>query len=128
MKLNLRVCLLSLLLVTAGYPAVAAPLSIPLKTWIARPIPKGKPCIDGCKHIAVTRNSDNGLLYLLGGDYAHEGFEEPSGRQEMWSYSIATNSWELLQPFCRTDGSPQPSGPDEVGRTYDKKRKLIWMV
>lgn len=105
-------------------------IEIPLKTWIAKKLAKrGEgPCPGGgCKHMRLTHNPDNGRIYFLGGDYSGPiGMQ--SGRNELYSYSIAEDHWRLEFPYCGPAGSVQPSHPDEVGWVYDTKRKIFWMV
>ncbi|MCI0546165.1 MAG: hypothetical protein L0027_02655 [Candidatus Rokubacteria bacterium] len=122
----------------AAQPGAAAPAStaeakpapridLPLNTWVARKLPgKGKAPWSG-KHQRLAHNPVNGRIYFLGGDYGGPQFFD-SGRNEMYSYDIATDSWVQEQPYCRTDGTPQPSHPDEVGWVYDTRRNIFWMV
>ena len=110
--------------------AEAAPISLPLKTFVARNLqPSGSgPCPAGCKHVRLTFNPDNGRIYFEGGDYgALDNFPE-SGRQEMYSYAIADDSWRLEQPYCVAQGKYQPENPDEVTWAWDSTRHIFWMV
>ena len=88
----------------------AAPIDIPLRTWIAVPTPEDNPAgpdtsfLDGyrgpagacpngeCKHVRVAHNPDNGRIYFNGGDY-----DPGSGTNQMWSYSIADGDWILAR-------------------------------
>jgi hypothetical protein len=105
----------------------AAQIDIPLDTWVARPLPGiGKAPASGQKHERVAYNPLNGRLYYLGGDYAGPNYGA-SGRNEVYSYSVESDEWIQEQPYCRSDKGYQPSGPDQVGWTYDSKRKVFWM-
>jgi hypothetical protein len=107
----------------------AKPIDIPLKTWIARKLPAlGKgPASSGAKHIRLAHNPENGRIYFCGGDYAGLTHNQ-SGRNELWSYSIADGDWKLEYPYTGPAGDVQPSHPDETGWTYDSSRKVFWMV
>jgi len=109
--------------------AVPRPIEVPLKTWVARPMAdKGVACPGGsCKHMRLAHNPDNGRIYFLGGDYSGPTGMQ-SGRNELYSYSIAENNWRLEFPYCGPEGSVQPSHPDEVGWVYDTRRKIFWMI
>jgi len=117
-----------LLIFSAAEVSIAAQIDIPLRTWISRPLVSPEaPCSSGCKHMRLTHNPVNGLIYIMGGD--HSGFTPgfpQSGRMDMFTYSIENDVWKLEQPYCRTDSSPQPAGPDEVGWIYDSKRNVFW--
>ena len=117
---------------TAKDPATrpaAKPIDIPLKTWIARKLPAlGKgPAATGAKHIRLAHNGENGRIYFCGGDYGGLKHNQ-SGRNELWSYSIAGGDWKLEYPYTGPAGDVQPSHPDETGWTYDSRRKVFWMV
>ncbi|MBN4079346.1 hypothetical protein JYT26_01770, partial [Beggiatoa alba] len=108
--------------------SLSAQINIPLKTWMAVSLDSANaPCLGGCKHMRLAHNPVNGLIYVLGGDHSGStpGFSQ-SGRMEMYTYSIETNEWIVEQPYCRTDGTPQPAGPDEIGWMYDSKRNTFW--
>jgi len=75
----------------------------------------------------LAHNPVNGRLYFLGGDYSGPQGQE-SGRNELYSYSIADNDWKLEYPYCGPPGDVQPGHPDEVGWTYDTKRNVFWMI
>ncbi len=100
---------------------------IPLKTWVARRLPGyGKGPTAG-KHMRLAHNPVNGRIYFLGGDYSGPmGYD--SGRNEVYSYSIADDTWRQEHPYCGPSGSVQPSHPDEVGWAWDSSRKIFWMV
>ena len=117
-------------LALAGGPGARGPVDLPLRTWVARPLPgrDRAPCPDGCKHMRLGYDPADGRIYVLGGDHSGTGGFLQSGRNELYSYSIAGNDWRLEQPYCRADGTPQPSGPDEVGFTYDTRRNVFWML
>jgi hypothetical protein len=125
----------ALLLLSFGAPAGATEakaspqIHLPLRTWVARPLPaSGKgPCPTGCKHMRLAYNSDDGRIYFLGGDYAGPGYPA-SGRNELYSYSIAGGDWRLEYPYCGPAGEVQPGFPDEVGWVYDPSRKRFWML
>lgn len=114
------------------FPATsyAVPISLPLKTFVARdlPVTGSGPCPAGCKHVRLTHNPDNGRIYFEGGDYGGTNDYPESGRQEMYSYSIADDSWILEQPYCVPSGQYQPANPDEVTWAWDSQRHIFWMV
>ena len=117
-----------LLVILATVETNAAQIDIPLRTWVAVPLNSPQaPCLGGCKHMRLTHNPINGLIYFFGGDHdgSVSGFAQ-SGRQEMYTYSIEKDEWQLEQPYCRGDGLPQPSGPDEFGWIFDTKRNVFW--
>ena len=110
--------------------ADAAQIDLPIRTWVKRPLPVGGqgPCpARGCKHMRLAHNSQNGRIYFLGGDYGGSGYSD-SGRNEVWSYSIADSSWRLEYPYCGPPGEYQASHPDEVGWAHDTRRNIFWMV
>jgi hypothetical protein len=76
----------------------------------------------------LTHNPKDGLIYVFGGDQSGMGAYADSGRNEMFTYSIFNDEWKLEQPYCRPDGGPQPSGPDEFGWVYDSRRDVLWNV
>jgi len=78
------------------------------------------------KHMRLTHNPIDGKIYILGGDHAGTPGFAQSGRNEMYTYEIATNTWEMIQPYC--PAGLAPAGPDEVGWAYDTKRKGFWMT
>ncbi len=117
----------------AASSTLAAPIDIPLNTWVARPVPAvGEGPSGGMKHIRIAHNGghktdSNGRLYFSGGDYSGPEFFG-SGRNEVYSYSIEDNDWRLEHPYCPEDGDYQPAGPDQVGWVYDSRRNLFWMT
>jgi len=46
----------------------------------------------------------------------------------MYTYEIATDTWEMIQPYCPDPATPGPAGLDEVGWAYDDIRKGFWMT
>lgn len=114
-------------LLSGGY-TMAAPIDIPLNTWVAWPVPAvGDGPSDGMKHVRIAHNSENGRLYFSGGDYVGPEFLA-SGRNEIYSYSIQDSDWRQEHPYCPEDGDYQPAGPDQVGWVYDSRRNLFWMT
>lgn len=108
-------------------------IDIPLRTWIARPLPTGRgeaPCaISGCKHIRLAHNPVDGRIYFLGGDYVGTPIvDSESGRNEIYAYSIAQDKWTLEHPYCAASGEVQAGRPDEVGWAYDTSRNMFWMA
>jgi hypothetical protein len=106
-------------------------IDIPLRTWVARRLPGvgESPCVGGCKHIRLAHNPDNGRIYFLGGDYLGTSTtSRESGRNELFSYSVADDTWVLEYPYCGPPGEVQPSGPDEVGFVFDSQRHIFWMA
>ena len=80
------------------------------KTWIARPLsePGKGPCPSGgCKHMRLAHNPISGRIYFLGGDYGGPG-AMASARNELFSYSIKENNWNLEYPYCGPAGDIQP--------------------
>ena len=124
---NIIPALLFVLTLSAATPSLCAQIDIPLDTWVARPLPGvGKAPAGGMKHQRIAYNPVNQRLYFLGGDYAGTDYGA-SGRNEIFSYSVELDEWTLEQPYCRPDNDYQPAGPDQVGWTYDTKRKVFWM-
>ncbi len=106
-------------------------IDLPLRTWVKRPIPGSRTPLGASKHTRWGYCESDGMFYINGGDY--DGPVNPlyglqSGRNEMWQMNVAASSIKLIQPFCRTDGGVQPSGPDECGWCWDSKRKVFWHV
>ena len=104
-------------------------LNIPINTWIARPLSSDRTkAPSGGKHLRLAHNPDDGLIYKQGGDHAGTpGHSFQSSRNEMYTYDILTDTWTLIQPYCRTDGGPQPAGSDEHGWSWDSSRKVFWL-
>jgi len=129
--MNVRILIASaaaVLLVSEG--AHAAPIDIPVRTWVKRtmPVSGSGPCPYGCKHMRLAHNPVNGRIYFCGGDYTTDDGFLDSGRNEMYSYDVATDSWRLEFPYCAPSGQVQPSHPDEVGWAYDTTRNKFWML
>ena len=109
-------------------------IDIPLKTWVSRPLPAtGEGAcpggtFGGCKHMRLAHNPVNGRIYFEGGDYSGGDDNPQSGRNELYSYSLAQEEWKLEYPYCGPTGEVQPSHPDEVGWIYDTKRNIFWML
>lgn len=110
-------------------PPVTGTLSIPVNTWIARLYPPH----DGVsapgrnsKDIRFALNPDDSRIYISTGDWSGP-FYSDSGRQETFSYDVVTDRWAVEHPSCAASGV-QPMRPDEIGFTYDTKRKLFWLV
>jgi hypothetical protein len=119
---------------TTPPPPPGGQIALPLRTWVKQPANQTLYRIGGGnKHTSVSFNSDDGLIYLFGGD--HNGSNPPdptllssphqSGRNEAYTYEVATNTVKQVQQYC------QPgvigNGLDEVGWAYDSKRKIFWM-
>jgi hypothetical protein len=113
-------------LVTISAPA-ARVLEIPVNTWIARRLPGVGKAPTGGKHQRAAFNHLNGRIYFLGGDWLGP-FGLASGRNELYSYAVADDTWVLEHPYCGPPGSVQPSHPDEVGWVYDTRRNVFWML
>jgi len=112
----------------SGGLVVAAPIDIPVNTWVARPVPAvGEGPSDGMKHVRIAYNSSNKRHYFGGGDYVGPNFFA-SGRNEIYSYSIQDGDWRKERPYCPEDGDYQPAGPDQTGWVYDSRRNLFWMT
>jgi hypothetical protein len=115
-------------------PPSPAWINVPLNTWVARPIPTNgsAPCKGGvCKHMDLDFNPDDKLIYFVGGDHDGSGssvYNLQSGRNELYTYSVANDQWNLIQSYCRADGLLQQDSPTEVGWTYDSSRKVFWFV
>ena len=106
-------------------------LDIPVNTWVPRRLQRDRTkAPSGGKHIRWAHNPDDGLIYKQGGDHAGTpGLRVPqSSRNEMYTYNILTDTWTMIQPYCRTDGTAQPGGSDEHGWSWDSKRKVFWLV
>ena len=85
----------------------------------------------GTKHVRLSVNADNGLIYALGGDHGGSGYttgaaSQDSGRNEIHTYDMVNHVSALIQKYCRADNTLQPQRPDEVGFPYDTKRKVFW--
>lgn len=105
-------------------------IALPLRTWV-----KQGPAYPyaSVKHTAVAYNPDNGLIYLFGGDHNGSKPADPnllgpphqSGRNEAYTYNIATNTLTLIQQYCQP--GLMNGGMDEVGLAYDSLRKKFWV-
>ena len=115
---------------TSVTPPPSTVIDIPPQTWVARRLPEKVPCArDVCKHIRLAHNPDNGSIYFSGGDYTGTSItSRQSGRNELFSYSVADDTWVLEYPYCGPLGEVQPAGPDEVGLVFDTKRHIFWMA
>ena len=125
-----RVLVMTGLILWPAASAHAVPISLPLKTFVARDLPLTGtgPMPSGGKHCRLAYNPDNGRIYFEGGDWGGtNGFPE-SGRQEMYSYAISDGSWRLEHPYCVASGQYQPQNPDEVTFAWDSQRHIFWMV
>ncbi|HET9951499.1 MAG TPA: hypothetical protein VFS09_06850 [Candidatus Eisenbacteria bacterium] len=129
--MNVRILIASAaaaLLLSEG--AHAAPIDIPVQTWVKRILPASGEgaCPYGCKHMRLTVNPTNGRIYFCGGDYSTDDPYLDSGRNEIYSYDVATDSWTQEFPYCAPTGQVQPSHPDEVGWVFDTARNKFWMI
>jgi hypothetical protein len=116
----------------ADPPPPGQQIALPLRTWVARPLPEmGKgPCPKwhGCKHVHLAVNPLNGRIYFEGGDYAGPPYKDDAYRNETYSYSIRDDNWVLEYPYCGPAGDIQPDRPDEVGWVWDSRRNIFWMI
>jgi len=111
-------------------PPSPGQIDIPLNTWVPVPLDDDweKQPTGPMKHMRLAHNPIDGKIYILGGDHAGTPGPGQSGRNEMYTYAIATNTWEMIQPYCDGTTNPKPAQPDEVGWVFDTKRKGFWMT
>ncbi len=111
-------------------------VEIPLEIEIEERVPPGcdqGPC-RGTKHVRLTVNPENGLIYWHGGDFGfdgHQGSEYPhfkhSARQEIFTYDIENDQWNLVMPYCVKDNFIF-GHPDQHGWVWDSKRRIFWSL
>jgi hypothetical protein len=103
--------------------------SPPPQTWVAVPystVPAGAPGNGGVggayggKHMNLQINTDNGRMYITGGDSELVSYGDNQG---VWSYHIPTNSWRNDYPHCGIDGDIMPGGANESGWVYVPEQK-----
>ena len=99
-------------------------------SWEVRTLPGGRLGLPstGAKHLRLAHCPRDGRIWINGGDYIGTTADMDSGRQEMWSYGVADNSWRLEQPYCLPAGQVQPMHPDETGFCWDDRRGWFWLV
>lgn len=127
------------LILSLATPAVAQQITLPTGIWTAVRAPGF--ISSGLKHMTGALNPDNGRLYWVGGDHGGAPFTVPernqSYRQETYSLSLAEkmadlgnalSGWRLEYPYCGPPAQVQPKHPDYVGWTWDRTRRLFWMV
>jgi hypothetical protein len=114
-----------------------AQISLPTGQWFKQTLSATDqnkfPFTGGIKHQMVMYNSNDGLMYMFGGDHAAPVPMDPralnsgadSGRNEMFRYNIATNSLEAIQHYCPVGNVA--ARQDEVGIAYDSLRQQFWM-
>lgn len=114
--------------------ATAASLSLPLNTWVSRPVPiyPGSPGPYYSKHIRLAYDPSRSLIYFWGGDYCvvdevYQG-SRCNSREEFWSYDVATDTWMLLVNQTQGLNPAFPKGRCISGFTYDPKRSVVWMT
>jgi Fibronectin type III domain len=115
-------------------PATSPPtgqIQLPLRTWVKQPIDqKLLPIGGGMKHGQVAYNSQDGKIYIFGGD--HGGTLDPtwlsspevSGRNEGYTYDVRMNKLTLVQRYCQP--GLMAGGMDEMGWAYDSLRNRFW--
>jgi hypothetical protein len=110
--------------------AVATRVEIAARTWVSRPLPGwGKsPCPTGGRHQRLALNPENGRIYTVGGDWDGPGSGYTSGRNEVFSYSIADGDWRQEYPYYGPPGEVQPSHPDEVGWVWVPKWRKFFLL
>jgi hypothetical protein len=89
------------------------------------PIKSGLSPHNTAKHMRMTELG-NRRLYIVAGDWGASDGRVPSGRQEIHSYDMFTDTWRLEAPYCSPDGK-YPFHPDEVGQVWDPKRGVMWL-
>ncbi len=111
-------------------PAPPGQIDIPLNTWVPVPLDGDwtKQPTGPMKHMRLAHNPLDGKIYFLGGDHAGTPGWSQSGRNEMYTYAIATNTWKMIQPYCDGTSNLKPAHPDEVGWVFDTKRQGFWMT
>jgi chitodextrinase len=111
-------------------PPPSGQINIPLRTWV-----KQGPSFpfQASKHSHIAYNPNDRKFYIFGGD--HNGNIPPdptlltaayqSGRNEGYTYDVATNTLTMVQNYCQ----PGMSGyrMDKVGWTFDTIRNKFWM-
>ena len=109
-------------------PPSPGQIDIPLNTWVPVPLDGDwhKQPVGEMKHMRLAHNPVDGKIYFVGGDHQGQPGWSDSGRNEMYTYEIATNTWEMIQPYCDGTANPKPARLDEVGWVYDTKRNGFW--
>lgn len=103
-------------------------ISLAPNTFVARSLPGvGSSPAGDWKHSRAAYNGSDQNIYIIGGDYSGSSFLA-SFRQELWTYYVETDTWTLIQPYCRTDDALQPDNPDEHGWVYDSNRHALWLL
>lgn len=98
------------------------------QTWVVKPIPGpfGRAIGSFSKHLRAQYDPPRERFVMFGGDHSGTGNSDgttplppsiQSGRNEMYWYSVRTNTSGVEQYYCRDDGGPQPHRLDEVGAT-----------
>ena len=99
------------------------------RSWLAIPyssVPASAPGNGGSggtyggKHMNLAMNTDNGKMYITGGDSA--GIQT-GDNQGVWSYHIPTNTWQMEYPHCGFAGDIMPGGANESGFVYVAQQK-----
>lgn len=106
-------------------------INLPTRQWVSKPLalnvgPFSRPT----KHVACAYNPNDGWIYTCGGDYGRgspANTSHESGNCEMWRYSVELHKLEMVQPYCRPPGQPQPNGADEVGWCWNSKAQRFIM-
>ena len=81
------------------------------------PCPSG-----GCKHVRTAYRTVDQKQYFSGGDQI-DSFEA-----RMHSLDLATGTFALIQPECRTDEGLQNQQLDEHMWAYDTSRDIFWYI
>lgn len=86
------------------------------------------------KHGRLTVNPQDGLIYWHGGDFGYEGppgsdypHYRHSARQEIFTYDIQADQWELVMPYCVPDNFTF-GHPDQHGWVWDSRREIFWAL
>ena len=116
--------LLALIGLSGNAHAQSSDLSIPLQTWVARPLPgcATAPC-QNIKDMRGLYDSSAKKTYFFGGD--HNG---SSGYAALYSYNVLTDQWILEHDVCTPSGTEQPAHPDEGTFVYDSRQQNFWWI
>jgi hypothetical protein len=117
--------------------AVVEQIALPVRQWVAVPMAEiGHGPAGDMKHVTAALNPSDGRIYMTGGDYAGQRFQQ-SYRQETWSLLLTerlasgasrNTGWRLEYPYCGPLDAVQPKHPDFVGWLWDAKRSVFWLV
>lgn len=113
----------------ASGPAFGKTTDLPASgQWMTRQfMGPGKSLYHPLKHVRCAVHPESRRIYFCGGDFAGPVYMQ-SGRQEIYSYDIERDDWRGEHGYCPGPGETAPFHPDQVGWTWDSKRKVFWML